>query len=87
MTVLQVHAQTRPIQENKITCPACKEQTRIALMHTAYGSTFQAYLRDFKNKGKIPLYEPHLTPYGKSRPTKSDAKAKRKGAQPTSDHG
>jgi hypothetical protein len=81
MIVLQVHSQARPIQDNKVTCPACREQTKIAFMQTAYGDTFQAYLRDFENKGKIPLYEPHLTPYGKSRPSRSYSKAKRKGVQ------
>jgi len=81
MAILQVHIHERPIQEMKIVCPACKEPTKIALMHTGYGGTFQAYLRDLDPKSKIGLYEPHLTPYGKTHPNRNNSTLGHKGRQ------
>ena len=53
---LQLPANARPIQEQKISCPSCGNMTKLAKLKTPTGDTFQQYRREIDPKSKISVY-------------------------------
>jgi predicted RNA-binding Zn-ribbon protein involved in translation (DUF1610 family) len=54
--MLQLSAEARPIQEQKIACPACSKRSKMAKLKTSSGDTYQLYIRQIDPNAQIGIY-------------------------------
>ncbi|GEM_PF-1023665 len=54
--MLQLSADARPIQEQKIACPACSKRSKMAKLKTSSGDTYQLYIRQIDPNAQIGIY-------------------------------
>ena len=54
--MLQLSPEVRPIQEQKVACPACCKKSKMAKLRTGSGETYQLYIRQIDPKARIDIY-------------------------------
>lgn len=54
--MLQLSADARPIQEQKVACPACCKRSKMAKLKTSDGESFQLYIRQIDPNARINTY-------------------------------
>jgi len=54
--MLQLSVDARPIQEQKIVCPACSRRSKMAKLKTSNGDTYQLHIRQIDPNARIGIY-------------------------------
>ena len=54
--MLQLSADARPIQDQKVACPACCKRSKMAKLKTSNGETYQLYIRQIDPNAQIGIY-------------------------------
>jgi predicted RNA-binding Zn-ribbon protein involved in translation (DUF1610 family) len=54
--MLQLSIDARPIQEQKVACPACSRRSKMAKLKTSSGDTYQLYIRQIDPNAQIGTY-------------------------------
>ncbi|MBB3213543.1 transcription elongation factor Elf1 [Herbaspirillum sp. Sphag1AN] len=54
--LLQLSIDARPIQEQKVACPACARRSKMAALKTSTGDTYQLYIRQIDPRAQISVY-------------------------------
>ena len=54
--MLQLALDARPIQEQKMACPACAKRSKMAKLKTSSGDSYELYIRQIGPNARISVY-------------------------------